>query len=337
MRNLTRLFILAAVTALALPAMASAAPSGKRGVVVQRDARAGAVVVATRSGNLMRVKLAKPNSIAMGSLVQVNGTRVSVVGHSRTAKLRGTVVRRGHHSFALAGNGSVLAVASTSPPTPGQVVSTTVQVTGNALSDDDGHCNVESDDAPSAEIRGTVLTQDATTLQLTVNGFPAGLTIALGTVVIPTLPAATPVEARVALGPDPANPAGIVLTLVSLHVENGEHGHGHGHGHHGHHHGSGVKAEGQVTDVQDATDTAPGSITVADEHGDVTFVIPAGFGPTDVAVGDEVEAKGTAGATATDQPTLVRLEASGDDNSGSDDGGYSSGDGGNWGDSGGDN
>jgi uncharacterized membrane protein YgcG len=332
MRKLTRLLVLAALAALALPAMASAAPSGKRGIVVQRDARGGAVVLAMHSGNLMRVKLAKPNRLAMGSLVQVSGSRVSVVGHSRTAKLRGTVVRRGHHSFALAGNGSVLAVASASPPAPGQVVSTTVQVTANALSDDDGQCKVESDQAPSAEIRGTVLAQDATTLRLTVNGFPAGLTIALGTVAIPALTVGTPVEARVALGPDPANPAGIVLTLVSLHLENG---------HHGDEHGSFVKAEGQVTDVVEAGDTTPGSITIADEHGDVTFVIPAGFGPTGIVMGDQVEAKGTAGATATDQPTLVRLESSGDDNSGSgdnsDDGGHSSGDGGHSGDSGGDN
>ena len=127
-------------------------------------------------------ELAKPNRLAMGSLVQVRGTNVSVVGHSRKAKLRGVVVRRGRHSFALAGNGSVLAVASVSPPATGQVVSTTVQVTPTALSNDDGNCQVDQDQAPSAELRGTVLSQDATTLHLTVNGFPAGLTIALGTV-----------------------------------------------------------------------------------------------------------------------------------------------------------
>jgi hypothetical protein len=61
----------------------------------------------------------------------------------------------------------------------------------------------------------------------------------------------------------------------------------------------------------------------------VTFVIPAGFGPTGVMVGDQVEARGTAGATPTDQPTLVRLESSGGDNNqgdgGSDNGGGGSG------------
>ena len=185
MRNLTRTFVLAAVAALAVPAMASAAPGAKRGVVVQRDARAGALVVATKTGSLLRVKLAKPNSLAMGSLVRVSGARISVVGHARSAKVRGVVVRRSRHSFALAGNGSVLAVASTSPPTTGQVVSTTVQVTSNALTDDDGQFQVESDQAAGAEIRGPVLSADATTLQLTVTGFPAGLPIAIGTYALP--------------------------------------------------------------------------------------------------------------------------------------------------------
>ena len=50
----------------------------------------------------------------------------------------------------------------------------------------------------------------------------------------------------------------------------------------------------------------------------MTFVIPAGFGPTGVAVGDQVEAKGTPGATPGDQPTLVRLESSGDNSAGQD-------------------
>ena len=57
---------------------------------------------------------------------------------------------------------------------------------------------------------------------------------------------------------------------------------------------------------------APGSITVLDEHGPVTFVIPAGFGPTGAVVGGKVEARGTAATTAGGNPTLVRLEGSGD-------------------------
>jgi hypothetical protein len=304
MKNLARFLVIAAVAALAAPAMGSAAPTGTRGVVVQRDARAGVVVVATKSGNLQRLKLAKPNRLAMGSLVRVNGKRISVVGHARKAKIRGIVVRRSHHKFALAGNGSVLAVASASPPVAGQEITTTVQVTPTRLSDDDGEVEVEDEDhTGTIKLNGTVLGQTATTLLLSFNGFPAGLPIAIGSVVIPTLAPNTPVQVRVTLGPDPANPAAIVVTLVSLRVGGGEHGDDDDHD-------LRIEAEGHVTLITEAGPAggAAGSITIAGEHGAVTFIIPAGFGATGVVVGDEVEAKGTAGATPADLPTLVRLE-----------------------------
>jgi uncharacterized membrane protein YgcG len=327
MRNLSRLLVAAAVGALAAPAMAGAAQTATRGTVVQRDARAGAVVLATRSGNLQRVKLAKPNRLAMGAVVQVNGSKVSVVGRSHKAKVHGVVVRRSRHSYALAGNGSVLAINTATPPSAGQQITATVQVSPSELSDDDGQVQVDDQDAPSAEVRGTVLSQDATTLRLTVNGFPSGLAIALGGQTIPTLTVGTPVEARVTLGPDPANPSGVVLTLVSLRVENGEHGD---------HHDSIVKAEGEVTALTEAGAAdggAPGSITIAGEHGSVTFVIPAGFGPTGATVGDQVEAKGTPATTDGGQPTLLRLEAAGDEGGSGDQG--DSGDSGGSGDGGG--
>lgn len=328
MRNLSRILVAAAVAALAAPAMAGAAQTATRGTVVQRDARAGAVVLATRSGNLQRVKLAKPNRLAMGAIVQVRGSKVSVVGRSHRAKVHGVVMRRSRHSYALAGNGSVLAINTTTPPSEGQQITATVQVTPTELSDDDGDVEVDDQEAPSAEVRGTVLFQDASILRLSVNGFPSGLAIALGGQTIPTLAVGTPVEARVALGPDPANPNAIVLTLVRLHVENGEHGD---------HHGSHVKAEGEVTALVEAgaAGGAPGSITIADEDGSVTFVIPAGFGPTGATVGDQVEAKGTAAITPGGQPTLLRLEgaddehnSSGDHQGGSDESGGHDGSGG---------
>jgi uncharacterized membrane protein YgcG len=218
--------------------------------------------------------------------------------------VRGVVVRRSHSSFALAGNGSVLAIAASAPPAAGGQVTTTVQVTPTALSDDGDTTQVEDTQAPSAELRGTVLAQTATTLQLTVAGFPAGLTISLGGLAIPALATGTTVEARVALGPDPANASGIVLTLVSLHVEDAAQA--------GAPATTFVRAEGAVTAITEAGPAGgvAGSITIADEHGPVTFAIPAGFGPTGVAVGDQVEAKGTASATAGALPTLVRLESS---------------------------
>ena len=200
MRMLSGLLVASVIAALALPAMASAAPHGMRGVVVQRDAHAGVVVLATNGGALQRVKVAKPNRLAMGTVVRVLGSKVSVVGHSHKAKLHGVVVRRNRHSFALAGNDSVLAVASTSPPAAGDQVTTTVAVGATQLSDNDGECHVDNDHAPFARLRGTVLGQTATTLTLSVPGFPMGLPIAIGTVQIPALAVNTPVKARVIAG-----------------------------------------------------------------------------------------------------------------------------------------
>jgi hypothetical protein len=332
MRTLSRVLVAAAIGALAAPALAGAAQTaaGTKGIVVQRDAKAGVVVIATRSGKLQRVTMAKPNGLAMGTVVRVVGSKVSIVGHAHRAKLRGVVVRRHSHSFALAGNGSVLAVTSPTPPPAGQQVTATVQVTPTELDDDDGNVQVNDTSAPSAELRGTVISQDATSLLLAVNGFPSGLSIALGSQTIPTLVAGTPVEARVVLGPDPANPKGIVLTLVSLKVEDGQNNQNE-------HHGDGAKAEGKVTAITEAGPLGfePGSITIADEHGMVTFVIPAGFGATGVVVGDEVEARGTPATTPGGQPTLTRLESKSDNNdNGNGNGGGGGDDGGDGGNSG---
>jgi hypothetical protein len=317
MTRLSRALLLAAAAALALPALASAAPAATRGIVVQRDAAAGSLVLASKNGALHRIKVASASRFTMGSVLQVRGSKISVVGRSHSAKLRGVVMRRSRHAYALAGNGAVLAVATPAPPPAGQQVTATVQVSPTALSDDDGQVEVDETHAPSAELHGTVLSQDATTLKISVAGFPAGLSISLGGQTIPTLAVGTQVEARVTLGPDPANPAGIVLTLVSLHADNGQ-----GAGEQG----SSVKAEGQVTALTEAGPAggAPGSITILGEHGSMTFVIPAGFGPSGATVGATVEAHGTPATAAGGNPTLVRLEVADDDqgdDSGGDDGG----------------
>jgi hypothetical protein len=322
MTRLVRAFLLAALAAFALPALADAAPASTRGIIVQRDTAAGTVVVASSSGVLHRVKVASPGHLQMGTLVKVRGSKISVLGHARSAKVRGLVMRSSRHSYALAGNGAVVGVTTPTPPAAGQQVTATVQVTPTELSDDNGDEQVGEAHVPSAELHGTVLSQDASTLKISVPGFPAGLAIALAGQTIPALPVGTSVEVRVTLGPDPANPAGIILTLVSLHAENGDNGQGHGHA------GPFVNAEGQVTALTEAGPAggAPGSLTVLGEHGSVMFVIPAGFGPTGAVVGDKVEAKGTASTTVGGNPTLVKLEGSGDHQNESGDSGDDEGD-----------
>ena len=66
-----------------------------------------------------------------------------------------------------------------------------MQVGRTGLSCNHGDVQVEDQQAPSAEIRGTVISQDATTLKLNVFGFTSGLTIGLGGQTIPTLAAGT--------------------------------------------------------------------------------------------------------------------------------------------------
>jgi hypothetical protein len=333
MRTLSKILVAVAVGALASPALAGAATKpGTRGIIVQRDARAGVVVVATPSGSLVRVKFAKPMRLAMGSVVKVHGAKVAVVGHSHRAKLRGVVVRRHHKSFALAGNGSVVAVTSPTPPAAGEQVTATVQVTPTALDDDNGDEQVDNGQVGSVEVRGTFASATATTLTLMVPGFPTGLAIGITGQTLPAIAAGTPVEARVSLAPDPSSTlGGVLLTLVSLHVEGNNQGGGN-------EHGGFVKAEGMVTNVIEAGTTVgsdPGSITIQGEHGMVTFVIPAGFGPTGVVKGNFVEAKGTPAATLDGQPTLVRLELKNDDDENNNNTTTVPGNGGDEGDSGG--
>jgi hypothetical protein len=318
MGTLSKILVAVAVGALAAPALAGAAPAARtHGIVVQRDAKAGVVVLATKSGKLQRVHVAKPNALAMGAVLQVTGTKVSVVGRTHRAKLRGVVVKRHRHSFALAGNGSVLAVTSPTPPSPGEQVTATVQVTPTALDDDDGDEHVDRNDVARAELRGTVVSQSDTELVLATGS--GNLSITLTTPLPSLLPPKTFVEARVALAPDPSNSKAVTLTLISLHVENDEN--------EGEHHGSFVKAEGQVVSVVEAGVTT-GLITISGEHGTVAFVIPIGFGPSGVKAMDEVEALGTPAVAPATQPTLVKLElkngnsgpGDGDDDNGGDSG-----------------
>ena len=102
MTRLVRAFLLAALAAFALPALANAAPATTRGIIVQRDAATGTVVVASSSGVLHRVAVASPASLQMGTLVRVRGSKIKVLGHARSAKVHGLVMRSSRHSYALA-------------------------------------------------------------------------------------------------------------------------------------------------------------------------------------------------------------------------------------------
>ena len=118
MTRLARAFLLAALAACALPALADAAPATTRGIIVQRDAATGTVVIASPSGVLHRVTVASPAHLQMGTLVRVRGSKIKVLGHARSAKVHGLVMRSSRHSYALAGNGAVVGVTTPTPPSP---------------------------------------------------------------------------------------------------------------------------------------------------------------------------------------------------------------------------
>ena len=157
---------------------------------------------------------------------------------------------------------------------PGAQVTATVQVTPTALDDDDGDEQVDA--RTGGQRRGARHRALAGRDHAPPDRRPASRWASRSrsaAMTIPTIPVGTPVEARVALGPDASEPDGVVLTLVSLRLDdNGENN--------GEHHGDFVKAEGKVTAVtRGGRAGGPGSITIDGEHGVVTFVIPPGSAP----------------------------------------------------------
>ena len=199
-------------------------------------------------------------------------------------------VRRLHrHSFALAGHGSVLAVHEPHAADAGAVGHChRAGHEATRLSDDDGNEHV--DDKPGALRRvarhgAHAGRDDAPTGRRRVSRPASPSPLVASTV--PALAPGTPVEARVTLGPDPANPDAIVLTLVAAPRRgrpNGDRSTT----------VTRVKAEGQVTAVTEAG--AAGAMRVDRSRSRASTArsrssFRPGFGATGVIVGDEVEAR----------------------------------------------
>ena len=180
-----RLLLPAVVCAVvvAWPAAASAAQPG--GIVVGK--LAGGVLVASPTGsvNLFHARA------AMGSRVAFEGGRLVVVGHARTARVRGIIVRRIGTTMFLSSNAHLLAihtgrrlasVGDNSTGAVGDQVTTQVTVNGGELDEQS-----EDDQGPSGQsslqITATVTAVGAGTVTLTVNGqtlnlpLPNGLTL----------------------------------------------------------------------------------------------------------------------------------------------------------------
>jgi hypothetical protein len=162
------------------PATSSAARSS--GVVVAKQR--GALLVASPAG----VVSTASGSASIGARVAVSGGHASVIGRSRTAHIRGVVVRRVGTTTFLSSNRHLLAVhtGNTTPApattTPGAVVSSQVTIQNGQLDDENDEV-VGQMNANDLQVQAVVSAVGPGTVTLTVGTqtltvpLPAGLTL----------------------------------------------------------------------------------------------------------------------------------------------------------------
>ncbi len=175
---------LAAAGAALWPAAGGAATF--KGVVVAKQH--GTLLVTSPSGVVRAVS----GRAAVGSRVAVSGRTVAVVGHARTALVRGIVVRRIGTTMFLSSNRHLLAIhnarrlagtaTSTTAPQPGAVVEAQVSVDNGDLEEQDEQ-EVGQANSSSIQVQATVSAVGVGTVTLNVQGqtltvnLPGGLTL----------------------------------------------------------------------------------------------------------------------------------------------------------------
>jgi hypothetical protein len=175
---------LAAAGAAFWPAAGGAATF--KGIVVAKQH--GTLLVTSPSGAVRAVS----GRAAVGSRVAVSGRAVTVVGHARTALVRGIVVRRIGTTMFLSSNRHLLAIhnarrlagtaTSTTTPQPGAVVEAQVSVDNGDLVEQDEQ-EVGQANSSSIQVQATVSAVGVGTVTLNVQGqtltvnLPGGLTL----------------------------------------------------------------------------------------------------------------------------------------------------------------
>jgi hypothetical protein len=175
---------LAAAGAAFWPAAGGAATF--KGIVVAKQH--GTLLVTSPSGVVRAVS----GRAAVGSRVAVSGRTVTVVGHARTALVRGIVVRRIGTTMFLSSNRHLLAIhnarrlagtaTSTTAPQPGAVVEAQVSVDNGDLEEQDEQ-EVGQANSSSIQVQATVSAVGVGTVTLNVQGqtltvkLPGGLTL----------------------------------------------------------------------------------------------------------------------------------------------------------------
>jgi hypothetical protein len=175
---------LAAAGAAFWPAAGGAATF--KGIVVAKQH--GTLLVTSPSGVVRAVS----GRAAVGSRVAVSGRAVTVVGHARTALVRGIVVRRIGTTMFLSSNRHLLAIhnarrlagtaTSGTTPQPGAVVEAQVSVDNGDLVEQDEQ-EVGQANSSSIQVQATVSAVGVGTVTLNVQGqtltvnLPGGLTL----------------------------------------------------------------------------------------------------------------------------------------------------------------
>lgn len=184
MQRIALILAIAGVAAV-LSAGAGAGQATFKGVVVGH--MHGVVLVAPSSG-LVRAFSGRE---AVGSRVAFVGGRLLVVGRSRTAFVRGIVVRHIGATMFVSSNrhliaihtGRRLASASDTTPPPGDNVSAQVTVGNNGQLDEENEDDLGPSNESSIQVQAVVTAVGVGTVTLTVNGqtlvvpLPAGLTL----------------------------------------------------------------------------------------------------------------------------------------------------------------
>ncbi len=284
-----RTALLAVVVFLLAAGSAVAAPKAIRGVVVAKRAHSGAIVVATGKKGLAVTVKATPSRFRLGERVSVVGTRVHVLSHVSTARIRGLVVKRLAHSVRVASGRSVLTIhtqgrslASHGDGHEGEMGEFEVEFEHDGLFE---HGFTPVSQSGTVEIEGTLVS--VSPLVVSLEGLPIEITVPSGM----TLPALTPgqeVELTVQTG------AGNTFTLVSIDQDENQVG-------------DEVEAKGTVTN------STASQITIEADGTSLTFAAPAGKTLPILATGTQVEARGV---MVSGVLTLTRLRTDDDGDGG---------------------
>jgi hypothetical protein len=307
--------LLALAVFLLAAGSATAAPKAIRGTVVATRAHSGSVVLATaHSGLAVTVRVA-PRRVRLGDRVSVVGkrlrdgtvraSRLRVLSHVRTARLRGVVVKRLAHAVRVTSGHSVLTIHTTSSRLASRHDGEQEGDIGEfEVEFEQGHL-VEDDFTPApgsgtVELEGQLIS--VSPLVVSLDGLPIEITVPSGM----TLPPLTPGEEVELVVQTGANNTFTLVRIDSAANDDED--------------GNEVEAKGPVTD------STASHVTIDAGGALLTFAAPAGQTLPIIATGTFVEARGV---TIDGVLTLTRLSVEDCDGGGSgsgsspDDGGCS--------------